>query len=129
MRTRSWQSRGKHRFLAAALATAIAGTAPLLANQARAQSPALERIRASETIRFGYVEGARPYSYRSASGAPAGYSVELCQHIAESVKNALALPRLKVEWVAEAYEQRLDDLAELAARCPDLESFRAALPA
>ena len=50
-------------------------TALLLAAGAQAQT--LERIRDSGTFRIGYREDARPFSFTSTIGEPAGFSVEL----------------------------------------------------
>jgi putrescine:ornithine antiporter len=72
--------------------------------QTRAAQPAsagtLDRIRASGKLVLGYYTQAQPMSYRDASGHPAGYSVLLCQKIADEMKAELGLQKLAVEWVA-----------------------------
>ena len=50
------------------------------------------------TLKLGYRTDARPFSYAE-SGKPAGYSVDLCQGLAETVKSELNLPGLRVDWV------------------------------
>ena len=72
----------------------------------------LERALATGTLRLGYVDGARPYSYRNAAGKPAGYAVALCERIADAAKEELARPDLAVEWVEQSFDARLGDLAE-----------------
>jgi ABC-type amino acid transport substrate-binding protein len=68
---------------------------------------ALDRIQKTGTLKLGYRADARPFSFNGEQGAPAGYSVELCQAIAEAVKSELKLPALKVEWVPVTVENRL----------------------
>ena len=48
---------------------------------------------AAGKLTLGYRADARPFSYRDEAGKPAGYSVALCQKIAEQVKTELGLPR------------------------------------
>jgi putrescine:ornithine antiporter len=106
-------SRKRSRHLQIALAIALAAVTPLRSAQAqstgttaqtRAVQPAsagtLDRIRASGKLVLGYYTQAQPMSYRDASGHPAGYSVLLCQKIADEVKAELGLQMLAVEWVA-----------------------------
>jgi putrescine:ornithine antiporter len=79
---------------------------------APAPATGLERARGTGRLRLGYVDGARPYSYRDAAGKPAGYAVALCERIADAVRTELAAPDLEVEWVEQSFDARLDDLAE-----------------
>lgn len=78
--------------------------------KAAAPAMALDRIRSTETIRLGYVDGARPFSYRDESGNVAGYTVALCERVADAAKSQLGLRSLAIEWVAQSFEQRLGDL-------------------
>ncbi|MDM0015389.1 amino acid ABC transporter substrate-binding protein [Variovorax sp. J22P168] len=59
----------------------------------------LTRIGQSQTLKLGYREDARPFSFKGADGAPAGYSVELCKRVASSIQAQLKLARLDVQWV------------------------------
>jgi len=78
----------------------LAGAAPALAQKAGAvPATTLERIKQANKIRFGYREDARPFSYRDAAGNAAGYSVTLCQRVADAVKAELGLATLNAEWV------------------------------
>ena len=72
---------------------------------------ALERIRASGTLNLGYRSDARPFSYQE-SGKPTGYSIDLCQGVAESVKSELNLPGLKVDWVAVTPDNQFQALEQ-----------------
>jgi len=59
----------------------------------------LDRIRASNKLVLGYRTDSQPMSYQDQSGQAAGYSVTLCQKIADDVKSELGLQNLAVEWV------------------------------
>jgi len=72
---------------------------------------ALERIRASGTLNLGYRADAQPFSYQE-SGKPTGYSIDLCQRVAESVKSELNLPGLKVDWVAVTPDNQFQALEQ-----------------
>jgi polar amino acid transport system substrate-binding protein len=73
-----------------------------------ASSATLDRIRATSKITFGYRDDAQPFSYRSQSGAPTGYSVALCQKIADQVKAELGLSSLTVEWAPVTLADRFN---------------------
>jgi ABC-type amino acid transport substrate-binding protein len=59
---------------------------------------ALDRIRETGQIKFGYFADVRPFTYVSGSTV-AGYGAALCQRIADHVKGELGIPTLAVEWV------------------------------
>jgi len=59
----------------------------------------LSRIQAAGRIRIGYRVDARPFSYRDGFGAAVGYSITLCDRIADAVKAELRLSQLAIEWV------------------------------
>jgi polar amino acid transport system substrate-binding protein len=84
-------------FLAAAL--------PLIA-AAPASAATLDRIKETGKITLGYRTDAPPFSYREEPAGAAGYSVELCQRIAEQVKTELGLAKLALEWVPVTLEDR-----------------------
>jgi ABC-type amino acid transport substrate-binding protein len=60
----------------------------------------LDRIRSAGRLVLGYRADAAPMSSRDPSGQPAGYSVALCNKVADALKDELSLPSLAVEWVA-----------------------------
>jgi polar amino acid transport system substrate-binding protein len=66
----------------------------------------LDRIRQNGKVMFGYRADAQPFSYRDESGNPAGYSVALCQAIADALKADFGLANLSVEWVPVTVEDR-----------------------
>jgi ABC-type amino acid transport substrate-binding protein len=81
-------------FVIAFLAAAVAP----LAGATSASTATLDRVRQTGKLTLGYRADARPFSYRDESGNAAGYSVALCQKIAEQVKADLGLSTLAVEW-------------------------------
>lgn len=83
-----------------------------------AQAGTLDKIRQSGTITLGYREASIPFSYIGENRQPAGYSVELCQRVAESVKRQLGLADLQVKWVQVAPGNRM---AKLVSGEIDLE--------
>lgn len=95
-----------HRSLLVAVVLAAA------AGQAAAASPTLDRIKATGTITFGYRTDAAPFSARQRNGAVRGYSVELCEKVAETVKNALRLPKLDIVWKPVDSETRIADVVD-----------------
>jgi ABC-type amino acid transport substrate-binding protein len=99
------------RFLSRSLAVVVAAVAGLAVAPVDAASPTLERIRTAGTIRLAYREGAGPFSFKDRDGTVRGYSVELCGEVAKSIQAALALPSLKVDWVAVDAAERLDAVA------------------
>ncbi len=108
-------------------AIALLAVAPPAFGQAKkttaaAAKPAaltLERVKSSGTLKLGYRTDARPFSFKDASGNPAGYSVDLCRALGESVKSQLGLANLKVEWVPITAESQLQAVEqhEVDASC------------
>ena len=57
----------------------------------------LKKIKASNTITMGFREASRPFSFIGDDGKPAGYSVELCSRVADSIAKQLGLPKLEIK--------------------------------
>lgn len=72
----------------------------------------LARIGQTQTLTLGYREDSRPFSYRSADGNPAGYSVEVCKRVAASLQSRLKLAKLDVKWVPVTVATRLQAVAD-----------------
>jgi len=69
----------------------------------------LDRIAATGEFRIGFVPDAPPMSFLDESGNPVGYSVDLCRHIASSVRDELGLEKIDISFVAlVAMEERLE---------------------
>jgi ABC-type amino acid transport substrate-binding protein len=60
---------------------------------------ALERIRTSGHVRFGYLAQAKPFTSAAASGSVEGYGAALCEKIAGGIKSQLGAADLAVDWV------------------------------
>ena len=87
---------------------AFALSAALVSGGADAQSPTLNRIKATGTITFGYRNNAVPFSYRDRDGPVKGYSVDLCTRVAGSIQKDLGMSELKIEWLPVEASNRLD---------------------
>lgn len=59
----------------------------------------IDRIKEKKSLSIGYREASIPFSYLDEKGQPTGYSTDICIQVAETVKKALNLPDLKIEWV------------------------------
>ena len=74
--------------------------------------PVLDRIRAQGKLVIAHREASVPFSYLDADKKPVGYTVELCQRVAEAVKKKLALPELKVGYVMVSTADRIPAITE-----------------
>jgi ABC-type amino acid transport substrate-binding protein len=92
-------------------AVAIAGLAAGFPHEASAASPTLERIKTRGTIELAYRQDSAPFSFRDRDGRVRGYSVELCERAAESIRKTLAAPALKVNWRPVDAATRLNAVA------------------
>ena len=92
----------------ALIATLVALTQ--LGAPATAQADTLGRIRETGKLRLGHRADARPFSYEDPSGNAAGYSIALCQEIADAVKADLGLSQLAIENVKVAAGDRFDEV-------------------
>jgi glutamate/aspartate transport system substrate-binding protein len=86
-------------WLVPALLCAVA-SAPVAAD-------ALSDIRASKTIRMGHLDAASPFSYKE-GGEVKGYTVGLCEKVAQSIRADLGLDGLKIEWVPVTLQNRIE---------------------
>ncbi len=110
MRHITSERRQGHRGRITSLAAAAVAVAVLTLAQASAAT--LDRVRETGKLTLGYRTDAQPFSYRDASGKPAGFTVALCQKIADEVKTEIGLPALKLEWVPVALADRFNDLRQ-----------------
>ena len=90
------------------LASSFALAAISMFGAARADT--LDTIRSRGAFIIGYREGAPPFSSVDAQGHPQGYSIDLCNRIADAVKAALKMNDLKVQYVPVTAENRIDKL-------------------
>jgi polar amino acid transport system substrate-binding protein len=71
----------------------------------------LDRIKSSANLALGYVDGLPPFSVSTGDNTAAGYSIDLCQHIADTVKEKLSLPTLNVKYVAVTPDEATQKIA------------------
>jgi len=86
------------------IAIALVLTLPLAA--AHADGGALAGIKSNGVIRLGHLQDSPPFSFVE-GGAPQGYSVELCKHVAQSIQQQLKLSSLRIQWVPLALQDRI----------------------
>lgn len=67
----------------------------------------LEKIKASKTIAFGYRESSVPFSMVGPGNKPVGYSVDLCNKVADDLRRELQMPDLAVKWVPVTVQSRI----------------------
>ena len=70
----------------------------MLSTAAAAEINTLQRLSETGTLRVGYGDTA-PFSYQDDEGNVRGYSIELCQRVAEQLQQQLNLPKLDIEYV------------------------------
>jgi len=70
-------------------------------------SGTLDRIKATKTINLGYRDSSVPFSFVGTDQKPTGYSVELCQRVADDLKRDLQMPDLAVKWTLVTVENRM----------------------
>jgi ABC-type amino acid transport substrate-binding protein len=67
----------------------------------------LDQVRETGVFKIGYRTDAAPYSYKSDSGQPAGYVVDLCREVAAAVQKEVGR-EVKVEYVIVTAEDRFE---------------------
>jgi glutamate/aspartate transport system substrate-binding protein len=75
-------------------------------------SGVLKAIKERKSIVLGHRESSWPFSFVDDQGKPAGYSVDLCVRIAESIGKELGLRDLAIRWVKVTPENRLKAVAD-----------------
>lgn len=94
----------------------LRGRAALLATLALLALPAaaagtLDKVKESGKLTLGYRADTRPFAF-SDGDKPAGFSVALCQKVADAVKTELKLPALAVEFVPVTAANRFEALQQ-----------------
>lgn len=88
--------------------------APSLADDARyaayQYTGTLKRVHDSGSIRLGYRENSIPFAFRDPNGKPVGYSLELCEAIADEVSGELG-KEIRTEYLPVTPENRFDLVA------------------
>jgi len=107
------QNSSEGRTRIAALAVPLLALAlPLAVATPSSAAGTLDRIKGSSSINLGYRADARPFAFRDDEGNAAGYSVELCQKVADQVKSQLGLDKLTVNWTQVTLDDRFSAVAQ-----------------
>jgi len=89
------------------LATAGCASSTSTGGGTGAASGTLDRIKATKTLNLGYRDSSVPFSFVGTDQKPTGYSVELCQRVADDLKRDLQMPDLAVKWTLVTVETRM----------------------
>ena len=89
------------------LATAGCASSTSTGGGTGAASGTLDRIKATKTLNLGYRDSTVPFSFVGTDQKPTGYSVELCQRVADDLKRDLQMPDLDVKWTPVTVESRM----------------------
>jgi glutamate/aspartate transport system substrate-binding protein len=92
-------------FIAATALVALAVSAHVLADSR------IDRIRETGSITLGYPESSVPFGYLDAQQKPVGYTVEICEAVAEKIKTSLGMKSLEVHYNPTASATRIPLLA------------------
>lgn len=87
----------------------------VLAWPSLASADLLADIKSNGTLRLAVREDAPPFSSKNDKGETVGYSVALCQAVAEDLKKQLGLSALKIEFVPVTAENRFKAITEKKA--------------
>lgn len=75
-----------------------------------AQAATLDRIRDSGVIRLGYREDAAPFSYADQAGLPAGYTVQICQAVVQTIRARMQNEAIEIKYILVTSEDRFSKL-------------------
>ena len=67
----------------------------------------LQAIHDNDEIRLGFRSSSVPFSVVDETGVPHGYSIELCMHVADTIRQRLGKPKLSIKWVPVTAESRI----------------------
>jgi ABC-type amino acid transport substrate-binding protein len=70
----------------------------------------LKKIKGAGMISMGYRSPAPPFSFLREDAVPAGYSVDLCQHIVAAIRRDLGTPNLPTRWIRVTPADRVEML-------------------
>src|SRR6185503_4685118 len=70
-----------------------------ISNRFKGAGAALDRIKETGHVRFGYLPQAKPFTSAAASGSVEGYGAALCEKIAAGLSSQVGVEKLAVDWV------------------------------
>jgi glutamate/aspartate transport system substrate-binding protein len=72
----------------------------------------LDRIRHTNALVIAFPDGHFPFAEAAGDGKATGYSIEICQKIAEAVRRELKLPQMQVRYLAVTTDGRFQAIAK-----------------
>jgi len=94
------------------LVLVLAAVALALPAAAQDLGPTLTKIRNAKEIVLGFREFTIPFAFVGENKQPAGYTVDVCKAVVESLREQLQLPALPIRWVAVTAESRFGAVAQ-----------------
>jgi glutamate/aspartate transport system substrate-binding protein len=88
--------------------------ASLASASAQAPIPSDSRLKSivdNKTIRIAYRTDATPFSFKNDKGEPAGFSLELCQLVTQSIGQQFGVSDIKIEWVPVTVQTRFSAIS------------------
>ena len=82
------------------------------AAQAQSLDGRLKKIADAKTVNIAYRADAMPFSYTDDKKEVAGFTVDLCKRVVNSIARQLNVPELKINWVLVTVQTRFDAVAK-----------------
>ena len=92
------------------LTAVIAALLPTLA-QGQEADTALTRIRQNKAVTIGFRESAAPFAYLDERKQASGYSIDICNRIAEEIGRKLNIPHIEIRYVPVTPQTRIPLIA------------------
>jgi glutamate/aspartate transport system substrate-binding protein len=92
------------------LGVIVAALLPVLA-QAQEADTALTRIRQNKALTIGFRESAAPFAYLNENKQASGYSIDICNRIAEEIGRKLNIPHIETRYVPVTPQTRIPLIA------------------
>jgi ABC-type amino acid transport substrate-binding protein len=99
------------RSIRAAFVAAVLFTLAVPAHAQDALTGTLKTIQTRKSVLVGYVTDAFPMSFAGEGGKAQGYSVDLCERIAQEAGKAAGLAQVEIKYVPITLEERFDAVA------------------
>ncbi len=74
---------------------------------AQAENSRIDKIKSTGELTLGYRESSIPFSYLDDNQKPVGYSMDICNGVADALKKDLNLPNLKIKLVSVTSSTRI----------------------
>lgn len=92
------------------LGVVVAALLPALARGQEADT-ALSRIRQNKAVTIGFRESAEPFAYLNENKQPSGYSIDICNRIAQEIGRKLNIPHIEIKYVPVTPQTRIPLIA------------------